>query len=60
MVLLRRRLKGLFGRAFQLEVRSQIGEGTTVTMRIPLRKPLGAGLVSTGGTIPNIRNLAPL
>jgi LytS/YehU family sensor histidine kinase len=38
LVLLRRRLQGLFGRSFQLEVRSEIGEGTTVTMRIPLRK----------------------
>src|SRR5580700_11992665 len=33
LVLLRRRLQGLFGRSFQLEVRSEIGEGTTVTMR---------------------------
>jgi sensor histidine kinase YesM len=37
LVLLRRRLQGLFGRSFQLEVRSEIGEGTTVTRRIPLR-----------------------
>jgi hypothetical protein len=37
LVLLRRRLRGLFRRLFQLEVRSEIGEGTTVTMRIPLR-----------------------
>jgi Histidine kinase-, DNA gyrase B-, and HSP90-like ATPase len=36
LALLRRRLQGLFGRSFQLEVRSQMGEGTTVTMRIPL------------------------
>jgi two-component system LytT family sensor kinase len=38
--LLRRRLQGLFGRSFKLEVRSDIGRGTTVTMRIPLRTPL--------------------
>jgi hypothetical protein len=38
---LRRRLQGLFGRSFQLELRSEIGEGTTVTMRIPLRKRFG-------------------
>ena len=44
LVLLRRRLQGLFGRSFQLEVRSEIGEGTTVTMRIPLRKRFGADL----------------
>jgi two-component system, LytTR family, sensor kinase len=35
LVLLRRRLQGLFGRSFRLEVRSEIGEGTTITMRIP-------------------------
>ena len=44
--LLRQRLQGLFGRSFQLEVRSEIGEGTTVTMRIPLRKAFGDGLGS--------------
>jgi two-component system sensor histidine kinase LytS len=38
LMLLRRRLRGLFGRSFQLEVRSEIGEGTTVTIRIPLQK----------------------
>jgi hypothetical protein len=43
---MRRRLQGLFGRSFQLEVRSEIGEGTTVTMRIPLRKRFGVGLES--------------
>jgi Histidine kinase-, DNA gyrase B-, and HSP90-like ATPase len=36
LVLLRRRLQTLLGCSFQLEVRSEIGEGTTVTMRIPL------------------------
>jgi two-component system, LytTR family, sensor kinase len=35
LTLLRRRLQGLFGGLFQLEVRSGIGEGTTVTIRIP-------------------------
>jgi two-component system sensor histidine kinase LytS len=35
--LLRRRLHGLFGFAFRLEVRSALGQGTTVTVRIPLR-----------------------
>jgi LytS/YehU family sensor histidine kinase len=44
LVLLRRRLQGLFGRSFQLEVRSEIGEGTTVTMRIPFRKRLAVNL----------------
>ncbi len=46
LVLLRRRLEGLFGRSFQLEVRSETGEGTTVTMRIPLPKRSGVGLQS--------------
>src|SRR5262249_46280572 len=36
LALLRRRLQGLFGRSFQLEVWSELGEGTTVTLRIPL------------------------
>ncbi len=35
--LLRRRLHGLFGRSFRLEVHSEVGQGTTVTVRIPLR-----------------------
>jgi two-component system LytT family sensor kinase len=40
--LLRRRLQGLFGRSFRLEVRSDVGQGTTVAIRIPLRKPFTA------------------
>jgi sensor histidine kinase YesM len=38
LALLRRRLQGLFGRSFRLDVRSEIGEGTTVTMRIPAKE----------------------
>jgi two-component system LytT family sensor kinase len=38
LALLRRRLRGLFGRSFQLEVWSEVGQGTTVTLRIPVRK----------------------
>ena len=53
LVLLRRRLRGLFGRLFQLEVRSEIGEGTTVTMRIPLRKQFGVGQESKGSIAKN-------
>jgi LytS/YehU family sensor histidine kinase len=34
--LLRRRLEGLFGRAFRLEVHSELGQGTKVAMCIPL------------------------
>jgi len=37
LTLLRRRLLTLFGRSFRLEVRSEVGEGATVTMRIPLQ-----------------------
>src|SRR5262249_23305220 len=44
LVLLRRRLQGLFGRSFQLEVQSEAGQGTTVTLRIPLRFELGNAL----------------
>jgi hypothetical protein len=46
LVLLRRRLQGFFGCPFQLEVPSEIGEGTTVTMRIPLGKRFEVGLES--------------
>jgi two-component system, LytTR family, sensor kinase len=58
LALLRRRLKGLFGRSFQLEVRSEIGEGTLVTMRIPLRKAFGTGLESPGVMTSALRELA--
>ena len=37
LTLLRKRLRGLFGRSFQLEVQSAVGEGTTITMRIGLQ-----------------------
>ena len=36
--LLRRRLEGLFGDSFRLEVCSELGKGTKATMRIPLLK----------------------
>jgi two-component system sensor histidine kinase LytS len=42
LTLLRRRLRGMFGRSFRLEVRSEIGEGTTVTVRIPLQTQIHA------------------
>ncbi len=48
LVLLRRRLQGLFGRSFRLVVRSHIGEGTTVTICLPLRKQFGLGQESPG------------
>ncbi len=57
LTLLRRRLQGLFGRSFQFEVRSEIGEGTTVTMRIPLRERFGDDLESPGPITSELREL---
>jgi two-component system sensor histidine kinase LytS len=59
LVLLRRRLQGLFGRSFQLEVRSEIGEGTTVTMRVPFRKRLGVNLESKRALPSDVSELVP-
>jgi len=59
LVLLRRRLQGLFGHSFQLEVRSEIGDGTTVTMRIPLRKRFGVDLEAPRAVTSDLRELAP-
>ena len=42
LCLLRRRLAALFGRSFRLEICSEIGQGTTVRMRIPLLRQLNA------------------
>jgi sensor histidine kinase YesM len=58
LALLRRRLQGLFGRMFQLKVRSEMGEGTTVTMRIPLRKHFGVNLEAPRAITPELRKLA--
>jgi two-component system LytT family sensor kinase len=58
LTLLRRRLQGLFGRSFHLGVRSEVGEGTTVTMRIPLRERLGVGLESPEAIASGLRGLA--
>ena len=57
--LLRRRLQELFGRSFRLEVHSDIGRGTTVTMRIPLRKRFGVGLESPRAITSDFRELTP-
>ena len=59
LALLRRRLQGLYGPFFELEVRSEIGEGTTVTMRIPLRKRLGVNLESARALPSDVSELAP-
>jgi two-component system, LytTR family, sensor kinase len=58
LALLRRRLQGLFGRSFQLEVHSEIGEGTTVTMRIPMPKRFGVGSESPRPISSELRELA--
>ena len=57
LTLLRRRLQGLFGCSFQLEVRSEIGEGTTVALRIPLPERFGVGLELPGPVSPDVREL---
>jgi len=57
LVLLRRRLQGLFGRSFQLVVRSEVGLGTTVTLRIPLRKRFGGALEWPGTITSDLRQL---
>jgi sensor histidine kinase YesM len=59
LTLLRRRLQGLFGRSFQLEVRSEIGEGTTVTIRIPFGKRFPLGLESAEAVSPDLHQWAP-
>jgi two-component system LytT family sensor kinase len=59
MLLLRRRLQGLFGRSFQLEVHSELGEGTTVTMRIPWLKRLGVNLESPKAITSEVSEMAP-
>jgi LytS/YehU family sensor histidine kinase len=58
MVLLRRRLQGLFGHSFQLEVRSEVGQGTAVTLRIPLRKQFGGSPESPGAITSDLCELA--
>jgi two-component system sensor histidine kinase LytS len=59
MALLRRRLQGLYHSAFRLEVRSELEHGTTVTMRIPLRKGPLVPLKSGDDTVPDFYHLAP-
>ncbi len=47
--LLRQRLDRLFGRSFQLEIRSDPDQGTAVTIRIPLRGRFATAEESPGG-----------
>jgi LytS/YehU family sensor histidine kinase len=57
--LLRRRMEGLFGHSFQLEVWSDVGQGTTVTLRIPLRKQFDRTEGSLETVRPEAGQLAP-
>jgi LytS/YehU family sensor histidine kinase len=59
LALLRRRLQGLFGSSFHLEVRSEFGRGTTVTIRMPLRKQVEVGGRPLGGKLTNLAQMAP-
>jgi two-component system LytT family sensor kinase len=58
LALLRRRLQGLFGRSFRLEVCSNVGQGTTVTMSIPLRRRFETTEESLEAIAPEPRRLA--
>jgi LytS/YehU family sensor histidine kinase len=58
LALLRRRLQGLFGRCFRLEVYSELGQGTTVTVRIPLQTRAEVAGRSAGSVTANPRQLA--
>jgi two-component system, LytTR family, sensor kinase len=57
--LLRRRLQGLFGHSFRLKVSSEVGEGTTVTVSIPLRMRFEVAGRSFQGMTANTSRLAP-
>jgi two-component system LytT family sensor kinase len=59
LVLLRRRLRGLFGHRFRLEVWSEIGCGTTITLRIPFRTRLEVEGISLEGRAIKGRQLLP-
>ena len=57
--LLRRRLQTLFGRSYRLEVCSEVGQGTTVTVCIPLRPRFEVVGRSLESVTTNPRRLAP-
>jgi two-component system, LytTR family, sensor kinase len=59
MALLRRRLQGLYHNSFRLEVRSEPEHGTTVTMRIPLRRGSGISQKSADDAVCDFYHLAP-
>jgi two-component system sensor histidine kinase LytS len=57
LMLLRRRLQGLFGRSFKLEAHSEIGAGTTLTMRIPFRSRSEFSVESPGAVASDLREV---
>ena len=59
MALLRRRLQGLYHNSFRLDVRSELEHGTTVTMRIPLRRGSGISQNSDDDAVCDFYHLAP-
>ena len=59
LALLRRRLHGLFQNSYCLEVKSEIEQGTTVTMCVPLRRGLGIRAKNSDDTMPDVFSLAP-
>ena len=59
MALLRRRLQGLYHNSFRLDVRSELEHGTTVTMRIPLRRGSGISQKSADDPVCDFYHLAP-
>jgi two-component system sensor histidine kinase LytS len=58
MALLRRRLQGLYHTSFRLEVHSELEHGTTVTMRIPLRRGSGVPQQATDDAVCDFYHLA--
>jgi two-component system, LytTR family, sensor kinase len=59
MALLRRRLQGLYHNSFRLDVRSEPERGTTVTMRIPLRRGSGISQKSADEAVCDFFRFAP-
>jgi two-component system, LytTR family, sensor kinase len=59
MALLRRRLQGLYHNSFRLDVHSELEHGTTVTMRIPLRRGSGISQKSADDSVCDFYHLAP-
>jgi two-component system sensor histidine kinase LytS len=58
LALLRRRLQGLFHDSFRLEVKSELEQGTTVTMCIPLRRGFGIPVNCSDDTVSDFCRLA--